>query len=104
MTNPFHGSDAVTDGRLRGATDSTDHFYFICPKCGGDSILRLLDYKITNEQKGSKYNSELKSKASRSFTFSFKLFCEQCRFSDYVKISNMGWQAGSLADARIHKS
>lgn len=94
------GSDAVQGGKLQGATDATDYFYFVCPKCEDDEILRPLDYKITREEKGSKFNDELKRKAPRSFIIAFERYCEKCGFKDFVKVSNCGWQGGRLSDAQ----
>jgi hypothetical protein len=37
-----HGSDKVMDGALKGRTDATDYFYFFCPSCPNDNILRVL--------------------------------------------------------------
>ncbi len=47
MKTPPHGTEAVQSGRLRGATDATDYFYFFCPTCPGDHLLRILDYRFT---------------------------------------------------------
>jgi hypothetical protein len=91
---PYHGSSAVSGGKLRGATD-TDYFYFFCPHCPDDEIMRVLDYEVRQEQPGNKYNAVLSSKASKSFIIAFKLHCEKCGLTDFVKVSNIGWQAGS---------
>ncbi len=40
---PYHGSKSVEHGKLRGATD-TDYFYFFCPQCPGEQILRVLEW------------------------------------------------------------
>ncbi len=29
---PYHGSEAISCGRLTGTTDN-DYFYFFCPRC-----------------------------------------------------------------------
>src|ERR1041385_873081 len=96
---PTHGSEHVESGKLRGATDRTDYFYFFCPRCPGDRILRVLDFDTLREDSGSKYNDKCRSKARRTFGFGFELFCEKCGFHDYVKISNYGWQGGKHAEA-----
>jgi hypothetical protein len=57
----YHSSEAVTEGKLRGATD-TDYFYFFCPKCPDDEILRILDYEVRSEQPDNPYNKELNPK------------------------------------------
>ena len=84
-------------GKLKGATDRTDYFYFFCPKCKDDQVLRILDYNHVLEEKGSRYNDQCRSKALKSFTFRFEVFCETCGLHDCVKVSNTGWQAGSHA-------
>lgn len=95
----YHGSEAVTGGRLRGATD-TDYFYFFCPKCPGDEIMRVLDFEVRHEQAENPYNEELKKpKAIRGFVLAFKLHCQRCGLTDFTKISNLGWQGGLYADA-----
>lgn len=97
MTNYFkHGSQTVMDGKLRGATDKTDYFYFFCPKCEGNQIMRLLDYRVYEENKENRYDDspEIRSKSAKGFTMQFQLHCEQCKHSDTIKISNQGWQGG----------
>ena len=89
-----HGSDKVMDGALKGRTDATDYFYFFCPSCPNDNILRVLDYKVIREEKGNKNNEQLKSKAPKSFVILFELFCKACGHRDAVKVSNVGWQGG----------
>ncbi|HAN93204.1 MAG TPA: hypothetical protein DCQ33_14160 [Nitrospira sp.] len=92
---PYHGSSAVTQGKLQGATD-TDYFYFFCPNCDGKKIMRLLDYQVSQEQPDNPYNEQLKSKAMKGFTLAFKVHCEKCNLTDFVKISNLGWQGGNF--------
>jgi len=91
---PYHGSRAVERGKLRGATAETDYFYFFCPKCPGDEAMRILDYDVHAEQPENPYNEHCHSKAKHGFVLVFKLHCEQCRHTDFVKISNMAWQGG----------
>lgn len=95
---PYHGSDAVKAGRLQGATD-TDYFYFFCPKCPDHQIMRVLDYGEHVREKDNPYNEDFKLKARCGFTLAFKLHCENCGHTDFVKISNLGWQVGTHADA-----
>ena len=92
----YHSSEAVTEGKLRGATD-TDYFYFFCPKCPDDEILRILDYEVRSEQPDNPYNKELNPKAERGFVIAFKLYCPKCGLTDFVKVGNMGWQGGTHA-------
>ncbi len=90
---PYHGSENIAEGKLRGATD-TDYFYFFCPRCEGKQILRVLEYGIHAEEPVNPYNEQLRSKAHGGFTLVFKIHCEKCRLTDFVKISNTGWQGG----------
>ena len=92
---PYHGSEAISHGKLRGATDNTDYFYFFCPKCPNQEILRVLDYGVHEEEPINPYDGQLKSKVDNGFTLAFKLYCENCGLDDYVKVSNLGWQRGS---------
>jgi len=95
---PYHGSKAVTGGRLRGATD-TDYFYFFCPHCAGDEILRVLDYEVRYCSPENDYDNEISPKAASAFVLAMKLYCESCQHTDFVKISNVGWQGGQHLDA-----
>ena len=99
MKKQPHGTDAVMEGRLRGATDGTDYFYFFCPECRDDRLLRVPDFQITKDEKGNKYNAKRRRKAVRSFIIAFEITCENCGFHDYVKVSNIGWQEGTHAEA-----
>lgn len=94
---PYHGSDAVMGGKLRGATD-TDYFNFFCPVCQGSYMVRLLDFEVILIEPGNIYNEEMKSTANRSFSIAFKFHCEQCGHTDFFKISNIGWQGGNFED------
>jgi predicted RNA-binding Zn-ribbon protein involved in translation (DUF1610 family) len=91
----YHGSSAVSDGKLKGATD-TDYFYFLCPTCTGSEVMRVLDYEVRHEQPENPYNDQSPSKAQKGFTLAFKLHCDKCGLSDFVKVSNLGWQGGQL--------
>ena len=95
----YHGSAEVREGRLRGATD-TDYFYFFCPHCPNDEMLRVLDYAVRAESEINPYNEILgKPKAARGFVLAFKLHCQRCGFTDFTKIGNMGWQGGQHSKA-----
>jgi len=89
---PYHGSEEITHGRLEGATDSTDYFYFFCPKCPYREIMRILEFGEHVKEPTNEYNAMCKSNAKYGFTLVFKLHCEKCGCSDFVKISNIGWQ------------
>jgi len=94
-----HGTEAVEAGRVRGATDCTDYFYFFCPDCSEDRLLRVLDYQIMRDDKGNRYNDGSKFNAKRSFVIAFEIACEECGFNDCVKVSSIGWQGGTHAEA-----
>lgn len=96
---PYHGSSAVEDGKLQGSTDKTDYFYFSCPTCPDRRILRLLDYDVHAAEAENPYNELLTKKSKRGFTLVFKVYCDNCKLVDFVKISNMGWQGGAFAEA-----
>ena len=92
---PYHG-EKVMNGRLRGSTN-TDYFYFYCPDCEGEQIMRILDFgEHRPTSPDNKYNDCFEQKAEIGFTLVFKLYCEQCNLTDFVKISNEGLQAGEL--------
>jgi ribosomal protein S27AE len=95
----YHGSEAVQEGRLRGATD-TDYFYFFCPRCPDDEMLRVLDYEVRADGKENPYNEQLgRPKAARGFILAFKLHCQRCGFTDFTKVGNLGWQGGKHSQA-----
>jgi hypothetical protein len=91
---PYCGSKDVVHGKLKGATAEGDYFYFFCPKCKDDEIMRLIEYGVHAQEEENPYNDRCKSKAKCGFTLVFKLHCEKCGFSDFVKVSNTGWQGG----------
>jgi predicted nucleic-acid-binding Zn-ribbon protein len=91
---PYHGSEAVDLGKLKGATGETDYFYFFCPKCPNDEIIRILEYGVHAKEPENPYNELCKSKARYGFTLVFRLHCDKCGHTDFVKISNTGWQGG----------
>ena len=98
-----HGSENVENGKLTGKTD-TDYFYFLCPECPDQQIMRVLDAiqlddsKLDHEllQSLESYNSECKSNATSHIAISFKIYCENCGLQDIVKIANHGWQCRKL--------
>ena len=95
---PYGGSAMAQGGGLTGATD-TDYFYFFCPKCSGKYIMRILEYGVREEIPENPYNSEFKRKAKNGFILAFRLYCENCKHTDFVKISNMGLQGGTHDEA-----
>ncbi|MFC1636604.1 hypothetical protein ACFL5Z_17375 [Planctomycetota bacterium] len=96
---PYHGSEAVTGGKLKGATDTRDYFYFFCPQCPDQQIMRILDYCVHAIEAQNSYNDFFKEKATEGFTLAFKLHCDKCEHTDFVKISNTGWQGGTYSEA-----
>jgi hypothetical protein len=92
------GSEAMEGGKLKGATD-TEYFYFFCPKCPDNQILRILDFEIVRDEAENTYNSESQSVAARSFVIRFDLACDVCGLRDCTKVSNIGWQGGAYATA-----
>jgi len=96
---PYHGSSAVAHGQLQGATAESDNFYFFCPDCSDKNILRILGYEVQGPGTPTPpCIDQVTEKAKRVFTLVFQLHCEQCKFTDFMKISNTGWQIGKYAD------
>lgn len=94
---PYHGSEAVMSGKLKGETD-TDYFYFFCPKCPDRYVLRILDYTVHVSTETNEYDDDpkIKSRSAKGFTLAFQLYCEGCGLEDFVKIGNSGTQYGSM--------
>lgn len=95
---PFHGSEAVMEGRLQGRTD-TDYSYFFWPTCPGEEILQVLDYKVVSDGPVS-YAAEERRHAKRDFIVAFELRCVRCGHRDFLKVANVGWQGGNLVTGR----
>ncbi len=94
---PYHSSDAITDGKLTGSTD-TDRFYFLCPKCDDRHVMRILDHMYHEvPSQVSAYPNE-RPKQVEDFVLVFKIYCPACQITDFVKIGNTGWQGGCLPD------
>ena len=91
---PYRGSSDVVGGKLQGSTAELDYFFFLCPKCADKNILRILDYCVVDEIPENPYNAQMSKKAKKGFTLAFQLYCEKCKFADFVKISNIGPQVG----------
>ncbi|HEV2694540.1 MAG TPA: hypothetical protein VG347_16725 [Verrucomicrobiae bacterium] len=95
---PYHGSSAVANGKLQGATGGTDYFFFFCPNCPDRHIMRVLDYEVRGELAENQANEVLTKKAEKAFVLAFKLYCEKCKHEDFVKIDNIGLQGGFHKD------
>jgi hypothetical protein len=88
----YHGSEAVSGGKLKGRTGTTDYFFFLCPKCPDQQVMRVLEYEF---RKGIEtYREETKTPAEL-FNLAFHLCCPSCQFEDFIKIDN-SHPAGSL--------
>lgn len=94
-----HGTPKVTQGKLKGETCRTDYFYFLCPRCDGKQMLRILKYETRLDEPENDYNQFYKKKASSRFILGFRLRCEKCGLEDYTKISNIGFQEGDIKNA-----
>lgn len=94
---PYHGI-AVCHGRLTGTTD-TDYFYWFCPICKDRHIMRPLDFGIHYEGPGGEKYPDERPKQARDFVIVFKLYCPNCKHSDFLKVGNIGWQGGQLPHA-----
>ena len=83
--------------QVTGAAD-TDYYYFFCPNCGDDEILRLLDCRVLLDGP-VEYTRELRPKAKKEFINSYERYCPKCQFHDVIKLSNVGLQGGRLKDS-----
>lgn len=100
-----HGSEKIMGGKLTGKTD-TDYFYFLCPQCPDQQVMRVLDAiqldKLKPDHKNEmikqleNYNRQCKSNTKSHIAISFKIHYENCGMTDIVKIANHGWQVGKL--------
>jgi hypothetical protein len=88
---PYHPSQEVTDGKLRGVTDYAGHFHFLCPRCADNQILQIPDFSIERDGP-AEYAKKDRPKARRDFKIAFKLYCPECRFEDFIEIANDGIQ------------
>jgi hypothetical protein len=93
---PYHGSAAVSEGKLTGSTD-TDYFYFFCPRCGDRHIMRVLDYELRYEGAAESYPDE-RPRQAKDFIIALQLHCRDCKLTDFVKIGSIGWQGGRLPE------
>ncbi len=82
----YHGSSAVSHGKLSGRTGGSDYFFFLCPKCNDGQVLRVLEFELRDAAR-SVYRKE-KKKPRQNFNIAFHLYCPQCQFEDFVKLDN----------------
>lgn len=83
---PYHGSEAVTGGNLKGKTGTTDYFFFLCPKCADDQVMRILEYDF--RKAASPVERQEKRTPVEHFNLAFHLYCPNCQFEDFIKIDN----------------
>lgn len=81
----YHGSDEVVGGKLTGKTGKTDYFFFLCPKCEGEQVMRILDYDL---RKGLSTERNESKDRKQVLNVAFHLFCPVCQFEDFIKIDN----------------
>lgn len=95
----YHGTVAVTGGKLKGRTGGTDYFFFICPSCQNDQVMRILEYEFRNP--APPVDRGERKKPREYFNLAFHLYCPSCHFEDFVKIDN-NHQAGTLGTGQAH--
>jgi hypothetical protein len=83
---PYHGSEEVSGGRLTGATGGSDYFFFRCPKCPDDQIMRVLEYEFRDDAPPKERQE--KKRPKQYFNLVFHLYCPHCQFEDFIKIDN----------------
>jgi hypothetical protein len=88
----YHGSSTVEGGKLRGRTGQTDYFFFICPKCPGEQVMRVLEYTLRDSPTVERPE---KKRPTEHFNMALHLYCPNCQHEDFIKIDN-NHQAGSL--------
>jgi hypothetical protein len=79
----FHGSKAVTDGRLKAETD-TDYLTFRCPQC--ESVL-----KGGNGIRLEGVDRDLGKKTEGRPALVFLLHCTKCNLRDHFKLAIDQW-------------
>lgn len=89
----YHGSSAVTGGKLGGRTGRGDYFFFLCPKCPGEQVMRVLEYEF--RKAAPPVERDEKKQPSEYFNLAFHVYCAACQFEDFIKIDN-NHRAGSL--------
>ena len=82
---PFHGSSDVEGGRLRGRTGETDYFFFLCPRCEGEQVMRILEYEL---EPTPPVERQERKQPKTYFRVAFHLYCPICECEDFVKMDN----------------
>jgi hypothetical protein len=97
---PYAGSKEVRHGKLRGMTDGTDHFFFLCPRCADNTIMQILDFEVVRDLPVT-YAPKRRPKAKRDFKIAMQVHCLQCELTDFVEISNDAWQGGKMTNVEF---
>ena len=60
-------------------------------------LCKLVDHGLHDAEKENPYSEKfkVKVKAKEGFTLVFKIYRENCKHTDFVKLSNTGWQGGN---------
>ncbi len=97
---PYAASSEVKRGKLRGMTDGSEHFFFLCPRCADNTLLQISDFAVVRDGPPT-YDLEDRPKAKRDFKLAIKVHCLKCRLVDFVEISNDAWQGGKITDDEL---
>ena len=87
------GGFCASGGKLVGRTGVTEYFFFICPKCPDDQVMRVLDYEFHHD--AQPIVRQEKKRPKKHLNLVFSLWCPNCQFEDFVKIDN-NHRAGPL--------
>jgi hypothetical protein len=60
--------------------------------------MQILDFKVCRDGPVA-YVKEVRPKAKRDFKIALQLHCLECQLTDFVEISNDGWQGGKITDS-----
>ena len=97
---PYHGTSAISNGKLTGKTGTTDYFFFLCPRCDNGNVMRVLEYE--NRSTIPIIDRGEKKRPTMSINLALHLHCTVCSFEDFVKIDNnhQSGPAAGLLDVR----
>jgi predicted RNA-binding Zn-ribbon protein involved in translation (DUF1610 family) len=93
MAMKLKGGFSVSGGKLVGRTGDTEYFFFTCPKCPDEQVMRVLDYEFRDD--APPIVRDEKKVPKKHFNLAFSLYCPNCQFEDFIKIDN-NHQAGPL--------